>query len=60
MEKLVLVMYVEGHASGRTEIMTFEDVMKTFGYTCEELQNLINTGDVSNGKCFDEAYDVRR
>ncbi len=60
MEKLVLVMYVEGRARGRTEIMTFEEAMNTFEFTCDELQDLIDTGDVLNGKCFDEAYDVRQ
>lgn len=59
MEKLVLIMYVEGHASGRVETKTFEETMKSDNLTVEKLSDLIESGEVYNGKIYDEAYEIK-
>lgn len=59
LEKLVLIMYVEGHASGRTEIKTFEETMKLNNLTVEQLTDLIDSGEIHNGKIYDEAFEIK-
>ena len=59
MEKFILILWVEGHAQGRHEIKTCEEVMKNFNLSYEHLMELISSGNVYDGKCFDEAFDYR-
>lgn len=59
MEIFVLILYVEGHAQGRKEIKTCEETMQMFDLSYEQLRHLIDSGEVYDGKCFDEMFDFR-
>lgn len=60
MEKKILVMWVDGHSEGRIETKTCEEVLNEFNMTYEQLQHYIDSGEVFDGKCFDEAFVIVR
>lgn len=59
MEMQVLILWVEGHSQGRKEIKPFSEVMNEFSLSAEKLNSLISSGEVYEGKCFDESLTLK-